>query len=225
MPYLDTYEFGYGDVSPYSTAEGTFPHTPEVDETLPHTLPTVYSPTPSLPTILSPSSAASHGGKGYLEVYRVPMEHIDAPCSSSPTVPSMSFASSPTADSIPFFSPVPYPLITSPADGQSAQLPTAQQYPSAQAIMSRPSFRLHRKPSKPMSRVPSIRRRLSAHSNAASHGSCRTLIQTAHVNSFTLLPLLLAHCTLHLLCYHFSSSAVNCTANLPSILLRLGFAC
>lgn len=172
------YEFGYGDgdVSPYSTAEGTFAHTPEVDDTLPHTLPTVYSPTPSLPTILSPSSAASHDGKGYLEVYRVPLKHIDGPCSSSPTVPSMSFASfpsSPTADSIPFFSPMPYLLTTTNADCEPAQLPTAQQYPSCQAIVSRPSFRLHRKPSQPMSRLPSIRRRLSSHSNAASHGSCR----------------------------------------------------
>ena len=206
---------------------------------------------------MSPSSAASHGGKGYLEVYRVPIKHIDHPCSASPTVPSMSIASSSSSpspveadlsvpsvhsNSPPAHSRVitsqPFPatitslaaaaglpFITSPLldsaalmmsmTGQEQQIPSGQHYtfkpyptlrqqqqmfsrqrdatasflpsvvpafvatapvlpteqlPATQAIMSRPSFRLHQKPAQPLSRIASIRRRLSIRSTAASHG-------------------------------------------------------
>ena len=163
----------YGGISPYSTADdgSLAAHSPapgfDDGSSLPHTLPTVYSPTPSLPTILSPSSAASAAdGKGYLEVYRLPnIKHIDDPCSSPPTMPSMSFASS--------------PLLEDEASSMVHQFnftSTAIAPPSdtiihpSQAIISRPSFKLHQKPIVPLTRIHSITRKQSTHSTAASHG-------------------------------------------------------
>ncbi|XP_074605429.1 piezo type mechanosensitive ion channel component isoform X3 [Brevipalpus obovatus] len=170
----------------YINGEVTYAHTPEPGETpLPSTLPTVYSPTPSIPSMMSPSSAASHAeGKGYLEVYRVPYSprYIDTQ-STIQTGPSFSSRSSPF-DEIslahqPYSSSHPHtqPLATgqyamTSETGHIPPLPPAERIPPETAIMSRPSFRVHRKPSKPLSRFPSIRRRVSIQSSLeASHGS------------------------------------------------------
>lgn len=175
------------------------------EEELPHTLPTVYSPTPSLPTLLSPSSAVSHHGKGYLEVYRVRidqtanvLQHIDQTAPSSPTIPSMSFASSPEAPSsgVSFHSPPHIPFMTSPEAGRRAMrkddddlppiiypsrsgiraTPPVEHIPPMEVFTSRPSFRLHQKPSQPICRVASFRRKMSTQSTVASHGCQDTFI-------------------------------------------------
>lgn len=172
-------------MSPYYSNGDTFPHTPEAEETLPSTLPTVYSPTPSLPTMASPSSAATDAeGKGYLEIYKVPYQprYIDAQ-SSVPTAPSFSTRSSPFDEA---------PLMHSYAQKsttESATLPSSDPIPLETAIVGRPSFRVHRKPSRPLSRLPSMHRRVSIRSSVeASHGSCNVY---AIYKSFCLFLLLL----------------------------------
>lgn len=154
-------------MSPYYSDGETYPHSPE--ETLPSTLPTVYSPTPSLPTMASPSSAATEAeGKGYLEIYKVPYtpKYIDAQ-SSVPTAPSFSTRSSPF-DEAPIMHSYAQSITT-----DSATLPSGDAFSPETAIVSRPSFRVHRKPSRPLSRLPSMRRRVSLQTSLeASHGSC-----------------------------------------------------
>lgn len=174
----------------YYTNDGVvYAHTPEPGETpLPSTLPTVYSPTPSIPSMMSPSSAASHAeGKGYLEVYRVPYSprYIDTQ-STIQTGPSFSSRSSPFDENSLVHQPYssshqqhPQPLATvhypiTSETGHIPSLPPTERIPPETAIISRPSFRVHRKPSKPLSRFPSIRRRVSIQSSLeASHGSCK----------------------------------------------------
>lgn len=160
------------------------PQTPTDEQPLSQNLPTVYSPTPSLPTIVSPSSAASPAdGKGYLEVYKVPMRNIDAQ-GSVPTFTTASLISSLTEDaSIPFYYSPSYPRVLSPAtSSMDYQLPSDILPPST-FILSRPSFRVHQKPAHSISRLPSLKRNLSNRSsNAASHGSCKFLVDL--INTF-----------------------------------------
>lgn len=187
--FIFTEDYAY-DVSPYySTAEGTFPHTPEPEETPPSTiLPTVYSPTPSLPTLMSPSSAASHAeGKGYLEIFRIPYcpRFIDA-LSSGPTVPSFSPNSSPFEDSSTTrtsmsigHSRIGFRQNSGDVGDNHQQpvLPPPDSMSRDDAIISRPSFRVHQKPHQPLSRLSSVRRHHSIRSSVvASHGSCKLLL-------------------------------------------------
>lgn len=261
----------FGVISPfYSTADdGSFPRSPvpeEEEKESAASLVTVHSPTPSLPTIVSPSSANSHVGKGYLEVYKIAMmkgdkkmRHIDESGSPStvlsmessspspevegdlslpsvhstppptvkevkkgkkdsqqipaqqplqPTISSLAaaaglpFITSPLLDSaalaMTHYSPSrnavrysfkPYPTLREqqkmfsgrserdsflpsvvPASGEREPVLPTHRLPPHQAIISRPSFRLHQKPVQPLSRIASFKRRHSIRSTAASHG-------------------------------------------------------
>ncbi|RWS08455.1 Piezo-type mechanosensitive ion channel component 2-like protein, partial [Dinothrombium tinctorium] len=166
--YQDDYVY---DLSPcYSTAEATMLHTPEAEEhPLCSTLPSIFSPTPSLPTALSPSSAASPAeGKGYLEIFKIPLRHIDEG-SSVKTAQSASPRSSPV-DETPFYSPAMCSPVDPPSD--PFKMHSNAQLNAEFSITSRPSFRLHQKPSRPVSRIASFRRKPSSNTSmAASHGS------------------------------------------------------
>lgn len=108
------------------------------------------------------------------------MKHIDDPCSSPPTMPSMSFASSPILEDEPLPASMVHQFnftsttINPPSDNVM--------HPS-QAITSRPSFKLHQKPTVPLTRLHSIARKHSTHSTAASHG-CEIMLFLLELYSF-----------------------------------------
>ena len=62
-----------------------------------------------------------------------------------------------------------HPTVVSADTVNVPVLPT-ERISAQQAIISRPSFRLHQKPAQPLSRIASIRRKQSIRSTAASHG-------------------------------------------------------
>ncbi|RWS27983.1 piezo-type mechanosensitive ion channel component-like protein, partial [Leptotrombidium deliense] len=161
-------DYGY-DLSPcYSTAEATVLHTPETEHPLSSTLPSIFSPTPSLPTAASPSSAVSPAKcLGYVETFKVPLRQSD-PLSSETTAPSISPCSSPLDDTC--YSPTPCSPL--PMRTKISKEPTSLQLSTEMRILSRPSFKIHQKPSRPVSAISSFHRKHSSSASVeASHGS------------------------------------------------------
>lgn len=169
------------DISSVGSAEGEespLLETPEPERGEASSLPTVFSPTPSLPSFFSPSSASTHEGKGYLEVYHIdPDRHV----ATLSTVPSISYDSSGSGPPRTLLSspppsyqapPPPHSLLTQRVIPQPLP-PFNRIHPNA-AIMNRSSFRIHQKPTQPFSPFTPLdqTRNHSFKSDAASAGSC-----------------------------------------------------